>query len=164
MEKVITLKIKKLLKDNNMTVIALALKLKRTKQNIYDILNNKQQISIKILYEISQLFDVPMTYFFEDEEQNAKIDSQYKELKNELNDVRTDIVRTKTELELYVKNLYNITGAFKQDDRFEVLKKLENLTNDEIAKEFFQFLIDKYKELNKELPSSYEKPKPGTTK
>jgi transcriptional regulator with XRE-family HTH domain len=62
----IQLEIKNLIEKQGVSYKDFGEKLGRSRQNVYDILNGKQQITIDLLSKISQVLNVPITYFFED--------------------------------------------------------------------------------------------------
>jgi transcriptional regulator with XRE-family HTH domain len=59
-------KIRLLLDKKNMRITELAKKLDRSRQNIYDIFNNKQRVSMELLEQIAAVLDVSPSYFLED--------------------------------------------------------------------------------------------------
>lgn len=68
----IVFRIKQLMSEKNITVTDLAKKLHRSRQNMYDIFNEKQRISTKLLEEIAQVFNVPVTYFYDENTDQVK--------------------------------------------------------------------------------------------
>lgn len=61
------LKIKELASKNNLDIPRLAEMMGKTKQAVYDMIS-KPDVNTSILRELSDIFKVPMTYFFQDEE------------------------------------------------------------------------------------------------
>jgi transcriptional regulator with XRE-family HTH domain len=64
----IKLKIKELLKLKNWTIATLSTKISSSRQNTYNIVNGEQKISLETLMELSNVFGVPMAYWFDQEE------------------------------------------------------------------------------------------------
>lgn len=95
--KSVTLKIKQLLKEKNISIIDFALKLGRTRQNIYDILNEKQKINIETIKQISEILNVSVAYFFDENiENHNNVDSE--SLKKENNILKEEIESLKREV------------------------------------------------------------------
>lgn len=62
----IGLKIKELMSKEKMDAPALAKRLNKSKQAVYDMLE-KQDLSTSVLRELADIFNVPITYFLTDE-------------------------------------------------------------------------------------------------
>lgn len=89
------LKIRELMSKEKIDAPALAKKLKKSKQAVYDMLE-KQDISTSVLRELSSIFNVPLTYFLTDDNEiptgnQEDVDSLKREiasLKNEIERLR----------------------------------------------------------------------------
>lgn len=95
--KSVTLKIKQLLKEKNISIIDFALKLGRTRQNIYDILNEKQKINIETIKQISEILNVSVAYFFDENIENHN-NADSESLKKENNILKEEIENLKREV------------------------------------------------------------------
>ncbi len=95
--KSVTLKIKQLLKEKNISIIDFALKLGRTRQNIYDILNEKQKINIETIKQISDILNVSVAYFFDENIENHN-NADSESLKKENNILKEEIENLKREV------------------------------------------------------------------
>jgi len=60
----IILKIKALLDKKNITIQDFAIKIDKTKQTVYNYFNGKTAIDVETLQKISEVLEVPITYFF----------------------------------------------------------------------------------------------------
>lgn len=89
----IGLKIKELMSKEKMDTPALAKRLKKSKQAVYDMLE-KQDVNTSVLRELADIFNVPLTYFFTDENETPSgsqedVDS----LKREIASLKSEIER-----------------------------------------------------------------------
>lgn len=110
----IGLKIKELASKENLEIPAIAEKLGKSKQAVYDMLS-KQDLNTSILRELSVILKVPITAFFQESEDfnsdnsiQEKLESAYREiekLKRELEEARNHHRKpTRVIIELDVDN------------------------------------------------------------
>ena len=88
----IGLKIKELMRKENMDAPTLAKRLNKSKQAIYDMLE-KKDLNTSILRELAEIFKVPVTYFLTDGEE-ILLNSQ-----EEVDSMRMEITSLKNEIE-----------------------------------------------------------------
>jgi len=72
----IILKIKALLDKKNITIQDFAIKIDKTKQTVYNYFNGKTAIDVETLQKISEVLEVPITYFFGVENETNKKDCE----------------------------------------------------------------------------------------
>lgn len=85
----IGLRIKALMNERNIDVPALAKKLNKTKQAVY-IMLDKEDINTLILRELSCIFNVPLTYFLEEDVEVQNKSKKNVELLNEQHPQKED--------------------------------------------------------------------------
>jgi len=103
MEKILQ-KIKKLQKENKLSTKEISKEIGVTSQTLYDYFSGKTQISIKNLQKIAKVFDVPMTYFFEEQTDTDNIN--YVNLKEENEKLNIEIKVSANELKATEKMNY----------------------------------------------------------
>lgn len=87
------LKIRELMSKEKMDAPALAKKLKKSKQAVYDMLD-KQDLSTSVLRELSNIFNVPLTYFLTDDNKiPASNQEDVESLKQEIASLKKEIER-----------------------------------------------------------------------
>ena len=116
----IGLKIKELMIKEKMDAPALAKKLNKSKQAVYDMLE-KQDLSTSVLRELAEIFRVPLTYFLTDENETPysgkeDVDS----LKREIASLKSEVKRLQ-ELKLPTKDTKALDVSLKF---FEAAKEM----------------------------------------
>ncbi len=124
-------RIKKLIEESRYSVPQVAERLNMTNQNLYKILK-KESVDSNLLFDLSKLFGVPISYFFEDENGSSAINLGEKNIalagsgnnffKENAQDVNT--ISKITELEQKVQHL---TELIKQKDI--IIAEKERLIN-----------------------------------
>jgi transcriptional regulator with XRE-family HTH domain len=147
----INLKIKELIDQKGITLKLFGEKLGRSRQNVYDIINGKQQITVELLEKIAIVLDVPINTFFETNHgsnRESEILLDYFKL-NEKNfflflwvfsDILFKVVQNSRELrEIINENLQN----FDENEKNQVITLLEKWDNLGMIKENIGGVFDK---------------------
>ena len=123
----IGLKIKELMRKEKIDAPTLAKRMGKTKQAIYDMLD-KDDLNTSILRQLSDIFNVPITYFFVEGNDDG-VDSQAEvySLQKEVASLKQEIQRLK-ELKLPKKDdrLYDLWMQFmkNQEQHQEIMKEM----------------------------------------
>lgn len=123
----IGLKIKELMRKEKIDAPTLAKRMGKTKQAIYDMLD-KDDLNTSILRQLSDIFNVPITYFFVEGNDDG-VDSQAEvySLQKEVASLKKEIQRLK-ELKLPKKDdrLYDLWMQFmkNQEQHQEIMKEM----------------------------------------
>lgn len=123
----IGLKIKGLMSKEKVDAPALAKKIGKTKQAVYDMLE-KEDVSTAILKQLSDIFKVPVTFFLTDEGANDDCSQEELELlRHEVVSLKEEIRRLK-DLKLPNRNdrLYDLWMQFmrNQAQHQEIMKEM----------------------------------------
>lgn len=122
----IGLKIKKLMSQEKIDVPTLARQIGKTKQAVYDMLG-KDDLNTSILRQLSVVFNVPISYFFEEKECVTGDQEEIKSLRQEVLELKKE-VRRLNELKLPQKDdrLYDLWGQFmrNQAQYQEIMEKM----------------------------------------
>jgi len=113
----IILKIKALLDKKNITIQDFAIKIDKTKQTVYNYFNGKTAIDVETLQKISEVLEVPITYFFG--------------LQNETNTKGCEEVLKENEIlkkegEIFEKDIRSLENEnrFLESERVHLIKEL----------------------------------------
>lgn len=121
----IGLKIKELMSIEKMDAPTLAKKMGKTKQAVYDMLE-KEDVNTAILRQLSDIFKVPVTFFFAEEQENGN-QEELDLLRHEVVALKEEIQRLK-ELKLPNRNdkLYDLWMQFmrNQAQHQEIMKEM----------------------------------------
>lgn len=103
----IGIKIRELLSQKNIDAVTLAKRLGKSKQAVYDMLD-KQDVNTSIIRELSVILDVPIVYFFEE-------DDEGKENVDLVNDVsfeelQTENIKLRAKVELLRDQVRELSG------------------------------------------------------
>lgn len=125
----IGLKIKELMGQKKIDSVRLAKRLGKTKQAIYDMLS-KDDINTSVLRELSEIFEVPIAYFFDENSDNRYSQEEVDSLKNEIEELKEEVQRLR-ELKLPQKDdrLYDLWMLFmkNQAQHQEIMKEMANI-------------------------------------
>ena len=124
----IGLKIKELMSKEKMDAPALARRLGKTKQAVYDMLE-KEDVNTAILRQLSDIFKVPVTFFLTEEQGNGN-QEELDLLRREIVTLKEEIQRLK-DLKLPNRNdkLYDLWMQFmrNQAQHQEIMKEMANI-------------------------------------
>lgn len=122
----IGLKIKELMSQEKIDVPTLAKQIGKTKQAVYDMLG-KDDLNTSILRQLSVVFNVPISYFFEEKECVTGDQEEIKLLRQEVLELNEEVQRL-NELKLPQKDdrLYDLWGQFmrNQAQYQEIMEKM----------------------------------------
>lgn len=121
------LKIKALMSQENVEVSELAIQLGKSKQAIYDMLE-KNDLNTSILRDLSKIFGVPISYFFEDSNstnQNTKGNSNVVVGRDNNGNIQLD--KCQDDLEAAMREIQYLKALIKEKD--ERLDEKERLIN-----------------------------------
>ena len=123
----IGLKIRELMSKEKIDAPTLAKRMGKTKQAIYDMLD-KDDLNTSILRQISEIFNVPITYFFVDgNNDNTGCQEEIDSLRKEVASLKQEIQRL-NELKLPKKDdrLYDLWMQFmkNQAQHQEIMKEM----------------------------------------
>lgn len=122
----IGLKIKELMSQEKIDVPTLAKQIGKTKQAVYDMLG-KDDLNTSILRQLSVVFNVPISYFFEEKECVTGDQEEIKLLRQEVLELNKEVQRL-NELKLPQKDdrLYDLWGQFmrNQAQYQEIMEKM----------------------------------------
>jgi transcriptional regulator with XRE-family HTH domain len=69
----IKLKIKEIAERQKVSIPNIAAGIGMTKSNMYNILSGNQKVSLELLEDLCKFFNVPMKYWFDDQEQTSLV-------------------------------------------------------------------------------------------
>lgn len=121
------LKIKALMSQENIEVSELAIQLGKSKQAIYDMLE-KNDLNTSILRDLSKIFEVPISYFFEDNNStnpNTKGNSNVVVGRDSNGNIQLD--KCHDDLETALREIQYLKALIKEKD--ERLDEKERLIN-----------------------------------
>lgn len=123
----IGLKIRELMSKEKIDAPTLAKRMGKTKQAIYDMLD-KDDLNTSILRQISEIFNVPITYFFVDgNNDNTGSQEEINSLRNEVASLKQEIQRlNKLKLPKKDDRLYDLWMQFmkNQAQHQEIMKEM----------------------------------------